>query len=371
MSKVNTFSHQQEVLSDDAYGWTRFPETQNRIPYGRFRNVYLYINEQCQLQCSHCYMGERLDRGTMMSYEQACSNLLFWRKMGGSKLTILGGEATLHPDFEKILKFAYQCGYEKLILTTNGLYEARKKLKNIEPSLFSYIQVSLDGAYPRTHDVIRGKGKFKIALETTKELCYRGFDTRIICTVNKVNIDECLDLLPMADSIGVSLVKYHVFSSIGNGNEHERWLVNPQDWIKFYKSLKTEQKRYKTRIWYQPTYALKEDVENFVEQGYRGCIGRTMDRISVFPDGKAYICSYLFDTDMNFGEMKDGRVVLNPKQNEFDLFTQVLSHPACGDCKIPFGCQGGCPAEKLVMGSSSCEIYDNIIPVCRLWKSDA
>lgn len=31
---------------NENYGWARFPETKDRIPYGRFRNVYLYT-EQC------------------------------------------------------------------------------------------------------------------------------------------------------------------------------------------------------------------------------------------------------------------------------------------------------------------------------------
>ena len=54
----------------DAYGNARLPtsahdttpERVDKIPYGRFRNVYLYITEACQLRCEHCYMGERLER---------------------------------------------------------------------------------------------------------------------------------------------------------------------------------------------------------------------------------------------------------------------------------------------------------------------
>jgi hypothetical protein len=34
-------------------------------------------------------------------------------------------------------------------------------------------------------------------------------------------------------------------------------------------------------------------------------------------------------------------------------------------------CQGGCPAEEVVMGTSSCAQYRDIVPVCRLWKSSA
>jgi radical SAM superfamily enzyme YgiQ (UPF0313 family) len=52
----------------DTYGHARLPagahdtapDRVDKIPYGRFRNVYLYITEACQLRCRHCYMGERL-----------------------------------------------------------------------------------------------------------------------------------------------------------------------------------------------------------------------------------------------------------------------------------------------------------------------
>ena len=58
----------------DAYGHARMPrgvavpepERIDRVEYGRFRNVYLYITEACQLRCEHCYMGERLDRALKM-----------------------------------------------------------------------------------------------------------------------------------------------------------------------------------------------------------------------------------------------------------------------------------------------------------------
>lgn len=355
---------------DAQYGWARFPEVIERVPYGRFRNVYLYITEECQLRCKHCYMGERLDRALYMPKEEVFRQLAYWRKMGGDKITILGGEATMHPDFEEIVAHTNKLGYSKVILTTNALKSSLRKLERISPDQFAYVQVSLDGARPESHDAIRGKGTFKIAQQVTRELCKLGFDTRIICTVNKANIDDCLELLPFADEAGVSLVKYHVFSGIGTGKANEELLVSPSEWIDFYENrIRNEEGKWKTRIWYQPTYARRSEIASFQAQGYRGCIGRTLDRISVFPDGRAYVCSYLFDTDLNYGNMVDGYMKLNTGPNEYDLFSKAMTHAACGDCKASSACSGGCPAEELVMGGPSCSI-DDIVPVCRLWKAD-
>ena len=95
-----------------------------------------------------------------------------------------------------------------------------------------------------------------------------------------------------------------------------------------------------------------------------------MDRISIFPDGRCYVCSYLFDTELHFAQMVDGQVQLNHSANEFELFTSVLAESSCGGCKAG-ACMGGCPAEEVVMGQSSCTAYEDIVPVCRLWKSSA
>ncbi|MEU2031108.1 hypothetical protein [Nocardia amamiensis] len=129
-------------------------------------------------------------------------------------------------------------------------------------------------------------------------------------------------------------------------------------------------RRDNTRVWYQPTYARRDQMECYAAEGYQGCIGRTLDRISIFPDGRCYVCSYLFDTKLNFAQMVDGQVELNHGTNEFDLFTSSLAESSCGGCKSS-ACMGGCPAEELVMGSASCAAYDDIVPVCRLWKSSA
>jgi radical SAM protein with 4Fe4S-binding SPASM domain len=364
----------------DSYGHARMPRNWNatephhvdRIPYGRYRNVYLYITEACQLRCEHCYMGERLERALKMTPQQIVDTLTVWRKLGGDKLTILGGEPTLHPYYVESIKVASKIGYGHVITTTNAQQTARKKITKLEPSDFAYVQVSLDGGSAATHDAVRGKGTFDIAMETTAELCDRGFDTRIICTVNKANEGDALNLLTIADEIGASLVKYHVFSTIGTGHGNEDMAMTPPEWVNFCNRLEGVAPEHKTRVWFQPTYARRDQMDRYAGEGYQGCIGRTLDRISVFPDGRAYVCSYLFDTDSYFARMEGNHVRLNreTKSNEFDLFSLPLIDDACGGCKST-GCFGGCPAEQIVMGASSCSEYPDIVPVCRLWKSSA
>jgi radical SAM protein with 4Fe4S-binding SPASM domain len=362
----------------DGYGHARMPrgaiapepERIDRVAYGRFRNVYLYITEACQLRCEHCYMGERLERALKMPLPRIIETLATWRHLGGSKLTILGGEPTLHPDYCASIRAARQLGYEHVITTTNAQAPALRKFRSLEPGDFAYVQVSLDGGSAVSHDAIRGEGTFDAALATTAELTQRGFDTRIICTVNQANRGDVLNLLDIADELGASLVKFHVFSTIGTGHGNPELAMTPPEWVGFCDHLSQISNDYRTRIWYQPTYARRDQMKRYQAEGYQGCIGRTLDRISIFPDGRCYVCSYLFDTDLYFARMDGDQVRLNRGDNEFDLFTKPLVQSACGGCKAS-ACMGGCPAEEVVMGSSSCAAYDDIVPVCRLWKSSA
>ena len=364
--------------SSDGYGHARMPrgaqtpepERIDRVAYGRFRNVYLYITEACQLRCEHCYMGERLDRALKMRLPQIIETLSIWRRLGGSKLTILGGEPTLHPDYCAAIRAAGQLGYEHVITTTNAQQPALKKFRQLGPEDFAYVQVSLDGGSASSHDAIRGADTFDTALATTAELTRRGFDTRIICTVNQANRGDVLNLLDIADELGVSLVKFHVFSTIGVGHGNPELAMTPPEWVDFCDLLSEVAPGHQTRVWYQPTYARRDQMARYAAEGYQGCIGRTLDRISIYPDGRCYVCSYLFDTDLYFAHMDGDRVQLNHGDNEFDLFTKSLVTSSCGGCKAS-ACQGGCPAEEVVMGTSSCKEHEDIVPVCRLWKSSA
>ncbi|MGH3281604.1 MAG: radical SAM protein [Trebonia sp.] len=174
------------VRASDDYGHARMPRGTtapepariDRVEYGRFRNVYVYISEACQLRCQHCYMGERLNSARKMTLPQIEQTLTAWWRMGGSKVTILGGEPTLHPGYTDAVRLAGRTGYEHVITTTNAQAPALRKFRQLDPADFAYVQVSLDGGTPTSHDSIRGSGTFGQALATTAELTARDFDTR-------------------------------------------------------------------------------------------------------------------------------------------------------------------------------------------------
>lgn len=331
-----------------------------RVHYHTFSHVFLYITERCQLRCKHCYMGDRLDRGLVMSYENAINIMNYCRHLGAKNITLLGGEPTLHPDLPRIVEHAHNVGYEKVNIDTNGLLA--HKLERIPPERLNYIRVSLDGATPQTNDKVRGAGTYDKITQSVKELVSAGYSVAITCTIFQFSVDEALALLALADELGIRLVNYHVFSEEGHGVAHSHWSLSPQDWIEFYELLETVKDNYRTSIWYPPTWSTPKKLEYYIAEGYRGCLGCSLDRLSIFPDGVCYVCSVLFDEPVHFGIITDKGLILNKQHNEFEMFTEAI-----------FGASepwlSGCPAEKVLEKHGKKETPPELISVCRCWKS--
>ena len=335
-----------------------------RVHYRRFHNIYLYITERCQLRCGHCYMGDRLERGLSLSFDKACTIMAQGRTLGGEYITFLGGEPTLHPELPEMVDHALALGYKQVMINSNGLLE--RTIDRIDPEKLHYISFSLDGATKEVHDAIRGEGTYDKTVPCIRETVQAGYAVRIICTISQQNIHEAKAILDLADEIGVSMVNFHVFSEEGRGIANAiTWSLSPREWIDFYEYLESIKHEFKTSIWYPPTYATEEKLDRYVDEGFRGCVGASLDRLSIFPDGRAYVCSVLFDEAMHFAEINDNGLRLNRQVNEFELFTQAAFQ--AGD--QPW--RSGCPAEAVLSRNGKQNTPEGIVPMCRLWKSQA
>ena len=336
----------------------------SRIHYKRFHNIYLYITERCQLRCGHCYMGDRLERGLMLGYDEAVGILDRCRTLGGEYITFLGGEPTLHPDLPRMVDHALAVGFKQVMINSNGLLE--RTIDKIAPEKLHYISFSLDGASAATHDAIRGAGTYDKTVPCIARTVAAGYPVRLICTISQQNVDDAEAVLKLADELGVAMVNFHVFSEEGRGIANAaRWSLRPEEWIAFYERLERIKGDYRTSIWYPPTYATPSKLERYVDEGYRGCVGCSLDRLSIFPDGRAYVCSLLFDEPMHFAVMTPQGLRLNREQNEFELFTQAVFQAG----EEPW--LSGCPAERVLARNGKAETPEGLISICRLWKSQA
>ncbi|MCP4655047.1 MAG: radical SAM protein, partial [bacterium] len=250
-----------------------------------------------------------------------------------------------------------------VMINSNGLLE--RTIDRIAPEKLHYISFSIDGATVETHETVRGRKTFTKTMDCIRKTVAAGYPVRLICTISQVNVHEASAILDLADEIGVNMVNFHVFSEEGLGIANSaEWSLSPQEWIDFYEYLETIKHDYRTSIWYPPTYANHTKMQRYVEEGYQGCVGCTLDRLSLFPDGRCYVCSVLFDEAFHFGVLTDDGLKLNNRNNEFDMFSAAFH-----EAEVPW--LSGCPAEEVLDKQGRNPTPDDLVSVCRLWKSQA
>lgn len=160
------------------------------------------VTSHCNLACAHCYGGFD-GRGHPMPPEWPEKIAAQAAAMGVRVVTITGGEpltlgASL-PDY--FLPFKRRG--MRTFMTTNGIgigtAVGAEHLRGLDG-----VQVSLDGR-ESTHDRIRGKGRFQMAVESLGVLKEWGFDTAVMMTLHDSNVDDVSEILDVCKSVGARL----------------------------------------------------------------------------------------------------------------------------------------------------------------------
>ncbi len=169
------------------------------------------ITGTCNLSCSHCWVkadGNAVD--THVPERILCRLLEEFMELGGGGVRFTGGEPLGHPAWLKLLQFSRSIGLLDISIQTNGLLFTEENIASLReleiPQLM--IQISLDGATPETHDLVRGEGAFYGVMAGLKRLVQGGLagQVAIFFTEMRHNLSEIPDVLELAADLGVGSV---------------------------------------------------------------------------------------------------------------------------------------------------------------------
>jgi len=171
----------------------------------------LAVTGACNLACRHCWVKAGEESSVAHVPLKTLRRLVEeFAVLGGQGLRITGGEPLCHPHWQEILRCACSAGFRAVAIQTNAMLlgdEHAALLRELDfPGLT--IQVSLDGAIPRTHDLVRGDGAFRGALQGIGRLVQAGLAGRIsiFMTEMRHNLGEIPELLALADGLGIGSV---------------------------------------------------------------------------------------------------------------------------------------------------------------------
>lgn len=143
-----------------------FEET--NLYYPQEHGMYIYLTNQCNQRCTHCYMcaGEAMP-DEMTTYEIKVL-LNSFSEANGEVVTFTGGEPTLRTDFVELVRFAKSLGL-KICVLSNGLCWTQELVSQVAPYL-DEVQISVDGFDATSYMSVRNMDGFERALGAVNRL---------------------------------------------------------------------------------------------------------------------------------------------------------------------------------------------------------
>lgn len=203
-------------------------------------SLIFFITDRCNFRCKTCFNVENMENANTdnLSLDEIRKISNSFGELNG--LYISGGEPVLRKDLADVCEIFYlQNKIQFVHLPTNGFYAEKvysnaKKILEKCPGLSLTLGLPLDGL-KKTHNFIKGiEGSFERVEETVKRLStlkksYTNLTVYIITVVNKLNLNEIIDLseyiknnLPVDDH-GPSPMRGKPFDKNMSPPSHEEW----------------------------------------------------------------------------------------------------------------------------------------------------
>lgn len=170
--------------------------------------LVILTTTRCDLTCRHCLRGPD-QKISDFPLELLSPLLEEARLFGARKVGLSGGEPGMHPQFAQMVEQIVEAGYSWGFVT-NG-QQTRRYLPLVKRyrQALSSVSISLDGACPETHDVIRQRpGAFQHALKAARQYCELDIPLHIKFTANRLNQVEVLEMIPLAMEWGAESIHF-------------------------------------------------------------------------------------------------------------------------------------------------------------------
>jgi len=181
----------------------------------------------CDLRCKHCgsYAGTR--RRNELSWEEILEMVEQLAKLGTEKVTLGGGEPTLHPRWDEIGRLLTERGIRVNIIS-NGWSWDEAMLKRAQGAGLTNVAFSLDG-FEEAHDHVRRPDSFRRVVQATKMNIASGMPTSIVTHVNQLNKGTLREFRNFLRSLRVSSWQPQLGSPSGSMSEHNELVIEPKD----------------------------------------------------------------------------------------------------------------------------------------------
>jgi radical SAM protein with 4Fe4S-binding SPASM domain len=334
---------------------------------GGTRKALVQIDERCNLHCAHCFVSAT-KAGSSMHYDDI-TRLLIPRlaQCRVERVTLTGGEPTIHPQFLPIVDAFRNAGMD-VGICTNATTLDDEQIARLAAIGGVHVNVSLDGFRPESHGRFRGdRDSFAVTVTTVRKVAAAGLLQGLLCTPNSLAEDEeYRELCEFAAATGAAYVLMNPLSSMGRGVKSRGKLASADEHMQRIHAL--------TAPFSGPGLEVVHiRFPNTERLPLAGCEAGTI--IYVFTGGAVTVCPYLVfaartpQSRHDPGEFIAGNIFTDPDIADrldgyrFSERYQVGANPTCASCGIAGQCGKGCPAAVIASGERIGGLDAEVCPV--------
>lgn len=254
--------------------------------------VHLEVIAACNLTCKHCFAGilprKESPRLTFSELDRLFAELA---RMGSFRLGLTGGEPLLRRDIFDIIDLATGHGLHPCI-TTNGFLITEDIAREFGKRELVWLNVSLDGATPKTNDYIRGSGTFEKVVENLQLLSKHARFT-LAFTIMKNNLKEIEACAELAKKLGANAAVFRPLYPVGIAQQNSDLMptfTEYNDALNTLASIETEQD-FELRSIDPFNPQTREESQSAIYQNFGCGAGNLVCSISV--SGDMNPCSFL------------------------------------------------------------------------------
>ena len=295
--------------------------------------VEIHFTKACNLRCLHCIY----DAGRKLPNEL---EPILWCKVFNEleslkvlRIIISGGEPLVYP-FSRSLIEHLSSKKIRVDLLTNGTLTDKDLAHLLSAPNFS-ITVSLDGASPETHNLLRGIKCFDKVLEGLKLLSEAKSHFHIAVTMNKKNLNEMEDIVETAIHLGAKSVNFIILDPLGRAKYAQDLLLDTRDIAIISDKVRQLAEVYgESYIGYlDPSLPNYKDLDVYKKTTKIFCTAGT-SRLAIRSDGMVFPCTYAFhDNKFAMGSIRSKSIEEIWSSTNWNLFRGRVELQDLHECK--------------------------------------
>ncbi len=327
--------------------------------------VFWETTQACELKCLHCRASSIWERNPEELNTEEGKKLLEDLSRFEKKPVIVftGGNPMIREDIYELIGYAKSLGLTPALAPTVSHRLNEDSLKTLKQAGVKYISISIDGAKPETHELIRGeKGHFEKTLRAFKAAISYGFEVQANTTVMSLNRREIGGVFKILKDIGVKT--WEVFFIVAVGRAYANLEMNPPDYeavcnflydASFYEiNIRTVECPFIRRVYLERENGLNRSKDDslYLElksslYGYTPSQKSTLNKYGTLDGDGVIFISYNGSVypsgllNVPIGNVrKDDIVKLYQENYLLNKFRKREFNGYCGSCSFRFNCGG-------------------------------